>query len=175
MLSTTSTRTILDAENIHNLLTVYVPYQLPLFLSYCTNHPIRNPLQLETIGDVNDAKRRETKASSIPGQDCNIDKLISPTPGFITTHRCIPKTQRSLGATIFVDHASDFTYAHIMTANTTATTTVETAKAFERIANFYGIKIQHPTFKIRRNRDRSQSEIFKPFGYPVYVLESSLH
>ena len=55
--------------------------------------------------------RRQIKTALKPGQVISIDQLISPTPGFVPTHRGRPTTARYIGATVFVDHYSDFTDA----------------------------------------------------------------
>lgn len=60
-----------------------------------------------------------------------MDQLVSPTPGFVPTHRGSPMTQRYIGcATVFVDHLSDFTYVHLMT-EMNGNTTVDAKLAFE--------------------------------------------
>jgi hypothetical protein len=82
------------------------------------------------------------KATS-PGQIVSIDQLVSRTPGFIPTHRGIPTTKRYCGATIFVDHFSNFTYTHLMSGTSmNAEETVEAKLAFERIASSHGVTIQ---------------------------------
>ena len=52
---------------------------------------------------------KKIKPVTIPGQVVSVDQLVRYTPGLIPTHRGLQKTKRYLGATIFVDHASDFT------------------------------------------------------------------
>ena len=61
---------------------------------------------------------------TIPSQVISIEQLISYTPGLIPTHRGIPTTKRYLGATIFVDLASDFTYVHLREGTPDAANTV---------------------------------------------------
>ena len=58
---------------------------------------------------------RRIKPVNAPGLCVSVDQLVSPTPGFVPTHRGIPTLQRYKGATVFVDHYSDFTYTHLMT------------------------------------------------------------
>lgn len=50
-----------------------------------------------------------------PGQVVSVDQLVSPTRGIVPCHRGIPATKRYKGATVFVDHYSNFTYIHLMT------------------------------------------------------------
>ena len=68
---------------------------------------------------------KKIKPVTIPGQVVSVDQLFSYNPGLIPTHLGIPKTKRYLGATIFVDHVSDFTYVHLMER------TPDTAKTLE--------------------------------------------
>ena len=81
------------------------------------------------------------KPATKPGQVISVDQLISPTPGFVPTHRGRPTTKRYRGATVFVDHFSDFTYVHLMT-DMNAEATVEAKQAFERLTGQHDIKIQ---------------------------------
>ena len=75
-----------------------------------------------------------------PGQVISVDQLISPTPGFVPTHRGRPTTQQYRGATTFVDHYLDYTYVHLMT-EMNAEATVKAKQAFERISATHNVKI----------------------------------
>ena len=90
-------------------------------------------------GRQNRRKLREAKA---PGDVVSIDQLVSPTPGFVPLHRGKPTNKRYVGATVYVDHFSDFTYVHLMDT-LDAETTVESKNAFERISAAYNVKIRH--------------------------------
>ena len=70
-----------------------------------------------------------------------IDQLISPTDSFILTHRGSPTKKWYKGATIFVDHHSDITYAHLMTKMDDEHT-VAVKLAFERMVQSYGVTIK---------------------------------
>jgi hypothetical protein len=85
---------------------------------------------------------RSIKPATFPGQVVSIDQLISPTEGFVPTHRGTPTTQRYIGATVFVDHFSDFTYVHLMT-KLDADSTVEAKLAFERVSASHGVVVKH--------------------------------
>ena len=85
---------------------------------------------------------RPIKQATAPGDVVSTDQLISPTLGFVPTHRGKPTLQRYMGATIFVDHFSDLTYVHLMTTMN-ATATVEAKLAFERFAASHGVIIKH--------------------------------
>ena len=73
---------------------------------------------------------KKIKPVTIPGQVVSCDQLVSYTPGLITTNRGLPTTKRYSGATILVDHASNFTYVHLMEGTPDAEKTVEAAQAF---------------------------------------------
>ena len=51
-----------------------------------------------------------------------VDQLVSPTPVFVSTHRVNPTNKWYIGATVFVDHFSNFTYAHLMIEMSSETT-----------------------------------------------------
>ena len=62
-----------------------------------------------------DRNRKQIRQANRPGQVISVDQLVSPTAGFVPINRGNPTKQRYIGATIFVDHYSDFTYCHLMT------------------------------------------------------------
>ncbi|CAJ1943881.1 unnamed protein product, partial [Cylindrotheca closterium] len=86
--------------------------------------------------------KRQIKPATHPGQVISVDQLASPTPGFVPTHRGTPTTMRYTGATVFVDHFSDFTYIHLMT-EMNAETTVLAKLAFERECATHGVPVRH--------------------------------
>ena len=49
-----------------------------------------------------------------PGQVVSVDQLISPTPGSVHTQHSNSIRTTYIGANIFVDHASDSIYVHLM-------------------------------------------------------------
>jgi hypothetical protein len=86
--------------------------------------------------------RRKIRTATAPGQVVSVDQLVSPTAGFVPTHRGRPSLTRYIGATVFVDHFSDFTYVHLMTA-LDAPATVEAKLAFERVLDSHGAVARH--------------------------------
>ena len=70
------------------------------------------------------------------------DQILSPTLGFLPTHRGRPTLQRYEVATIFVDHFSDLTYVHLMT-KIDDTATVEAKLVFERFAASHDVTIKN--------------------------------
>jgi hypothetical protein len=81
------------------------------------------------------------KPATFPGQVVSVDQLISPTEGFVPTHHGTPMTQRYIGATIFVDHFSGFTYVHLIT-KLDADSTVEAKLAFEQVSASRGVLVK---------------------------------
>ena len=86
--------------------------------------------------------RKSIRSATKPGQVISVDQLVSPTHGFVPIHRGNPTKKRYIGATIFVDHYSDFTYCHLMT-EMNATTTVEAKLAFERLLATHNVIASH--------------------------------
>ena len=86
--------------------------------------------------------RRTIRPATEPGQVISVDQLISPTPGFVPTHRGRPTTKRYRGATVFIDHYSDYTYVHLM-MEMDADATVKAKQAFEQICSEHNVKIRH--------------------------------
>ena len=85
---------------------------------------------------------RQIKPVDHPGLCVSVDQLVSPTPGFVPTHRGHPTTQRYQGATVFIDHYSDFIYVHLMTTMD-AESTVVAKESLELIAHSYNVPICH--------------------------------
>jgi hypothetical protein len=79
-----------------------------------------------------------------PGDIVSVDQLISSTPGLIAClHGGRPTNEWYLGSTMFVDHASDFSYIFHHTAALNSIQTVHAKQAFEAEARHYGIMITH--------------------------------
>jgi hypothetical protein len=91
---------------------------------------------------VKNGHRNTLKVATAPGQVISVDQLVSPTAGFVPTHRGRPSLVRYIGATVFVDHFSDFTYVHLMT-EMDAAATVAAKQAFERILHSHGVTARH--------------------------------
>ena len=84
--------------------------------------------------------RRENHNS--PGACVSTDQLISTVPGLIPQVRGILMKAKFTGATIFVDHCTDFTYVHLMKTNFTGQETVEAKHAWERKCAEYQVRIR---------------------------------
>ena len=82
------------------------------------------------------------KPTTIPGAVVSIDQLESPVPGFVPIAKGQPTVRRYRGASVFVDHASDFTYVH-MHQHLTTDKTIDAKYAFERLAEQHGVRILH--------------------------------
>ena len=87
---------------------------------------------------VNDERHIPTK----PGEVVSVDQMVSPTPGLIAQMSGFLTKQRYGYATVFVDHATDFTYCYFQKSDS-AEETVEAKEAFERTAAQHGVKILH--------------------------------
>jgi hypothetical protein len=74
------------------------------------------------------------------GQFVSVEQMESTTPGLITQMKGIPTRERYHYATIFVDHATDYTYVHLQ-RDTSSEETLRAKKEFERLARLYGITI----------------------------------
>jgi hypothetical protein len=91
---------------------------------------------------IKNQDRRTLRIATAPGQVISVDQLVSPTAGFVPTHRGRPSLMRYIGATVFVDHFSDFTYVHLMT-EMDAAATVAAKQAFERLLRSHGVTVHH--------------------------------
>ena len=107
---------------------------------------------------------KKIKAFTLPGQVVSVDQLVGYIPGLIPTYRGLPTTKRYSGATIFVDHTSDFTYVHLMERTPDAEKTVESAQAFEQIAKSHGVTIHHY---------HSDNGLFDTFNFKAKVSTSN--
>ena len=85
--------------------------------------------------------KRHLQTATQPNKVVSTDQLISPTPGFIPVHRGKPTNKQYLGATVFVDHFSDFAYVNL-TKELTAKLTVKSKQSFDRLEHSY-CKLQH--------------------------------
>jgi hypothetical protein len=66
-----------------------------------------------------------------PGDVVSVDQLVSSTPGLVAClHGECPTNEWYLGSTVFVDHASDFSYIFHCTA-LNSIQTVHAKQAFE--------------------------------------------
>ena len=82
------------------------------------------------------------RTSTVPGAVVSMDQLESPVPGLVPIGKGQPTKKRFKGATVFVDHASDLTYVHLMHGLTTEET-LEAKHEFERFAQRHGVTVQH--------------------------------
>jgi Reverse transcriptase (RNA-dependent DNA polymerase)/GAG-pre-integrase domain len=82
-------------------------------------------------------RHKDTK----PGSRISVDQLISPTPGLIAQLKGAPTRLRYMAATVFIDHATDYTYVHLQ-QSTSSLHTLEAKNEFERHARGCGVKIE---------------------------------
>ena len=82
------------------------------------------------------------KPSTIPGAVVIIDQLKSTVLGFVTIVKGQPTIQKYCGASVFVDHTSDFTYVH-MHYHQTTDKMIDANHAFEHLAEQHGVQLLH--------------------------------
>ena len=82
--------------------------------------------------------RREDQKG--PGANTSTDQLESSHAGLIPQVKGILMNARYIGATVFVDHATDFCYIHLM-KDLSGESTLEAKNAYERRAESHGVKI----------------------------------
>ena len=82
------------------------------------------------------------KPSTIPGAVVSINQLESRVPGFVPIAKEQPTVRKYCGASVFLDHTSDFTCIH-MHHHLTTDETIETKHAFKCLAEQHGVLILH--------------------------------
>ena len=78
------------------------------------------------------------KSSTVPGAVVSIDKLKSPVLGFMPIAKGQPNVHKYRGGSVFVDHASNFTYVH-MRYHLTTDKMIDAKHAFECLAEQHGV------------------------------------
>ena len=89
----------------------------------------------------NKAKRGSIGKAKAPGDMVSVDQMISATPGRQITLSGKPSNSSYSIVTIFVDHVTNFSFAHFQ-ESASATETIEAKRAFERIAAQHNIKVK---------------------------------
>ena len=82
------------------------------------------------------------KPTTVPGAVVSIDQLEAPVSGFVPIAKGQPTVRKYRGASVFVDHASDFMYVH-MHYHLTTDETIDAKHAFECLTEQPGVKILH--------------------------------
>jgi GAG-pre-integrase domain len=80
--------------------------------------------------------------TGIPGEFVSVDQMESGTPGLIAQMKGISTRERYEIATVFIDHATYFTFTHFQ-IDTSSQQTLRAKKEFERIARSHGVTIEH--------------------------------
>ena len=83
--------------------------------------------------------RKDTETE--PGDCVSIDQIVSAQPGLIPQMSGYLTNMRIWGATVFVDHVSDYTHVALM-RDLTLDETLLAKTSFERLANDGGVKIK---------------------------------
>ena len=79
--------------------------------------------------------------TNFPGGCVSVDQLQSGQTGMIPQSSGERVIARYVGATVFIDNFSNFSYVHLMTSLSTEET-VEAKRSFERLAFSHGVKIR---------------------------------
>ena len=82
------------------------------------------------------------KPATVSGAVISIDQFKYPVPGFVPIAKGQPTVHKFCGASVFVDHASDFTYVH-MHHHLMMDKTIDAKHVFERLAAQHGVRILH--------------------------------
>lgn len=96
-------------------------------------HQHRDPWR----GKGNKLKHIRKESESFPGANTSTDQMVSPYGGLIPQVRGRLMKSKYYGATVFVDHFSDFTYVHLM-KDATGESTIEAKNAYERLMKSFG-------------------------------------
>ena len=83
--------------------------------------------------------RREDEVA--PGVCISTDQLVSSRGGLIPQRTGKLMNARYVGATIFVDHYSDYVYAHLM-RDLISEAILEAKNAWEKLAGTHAVRIQ---------------------------------
>jgi hypothetical protein len=83
---------------------------------------------------------RPISNTETPGQFVSVDQIKSTTPGLISQMKGKPTREQTYYATIFVYHATDYTYVHLQ-RDTSSEETLRAKKEFELLARSYGVNI----------------------------------
>ena len=82
-------------------------------------------------------KKQIRKANeTFPGANTSTDQMVSPYGGMIPQMKGKLMRAKYYGATIFVDHYTDFTYVHLM-RDTTADSTLDAKNAYENLLSTF--------------------------------------
>jgi transposase InsO family protein len=92
------------------------------------------------------------KPATSPGDVVSVDQLESSIPGFIGQMTGKLTRQRIVGSTVYVDHASDFSFVFHQTSMSSEET-VKSKLAFEKFAASYGVNIKHSHAENGRFKD----------------------
>ena len=75
------------------------------------------------------------------GANTSTDQMISPFGGLIPQMKGRLMKAKYYGATIFVDHFTNYTYVHLM-RDMTAVSTLKAKNAYENLLSTFGHKVQ---------------------------------
>ena len=92
---------------------------------------------------------------NFPGANTSTDQMLSPYGGLIPQMKGKLMRAKYYGATIFVDHFTDYTYVHLM-KDTKSESTIEAKNAYESLMKSYG----HDVRKYHADNGRYAESLF---------------
>ena len=84
--------------------------------------------------------KKQLRTANAPVPVVSTDQLVIPTLDLIPTHRGRSTIQRYVGATVFVDYSSNFTYIHLMEKLDGESAVIE-KYTFERVYKSYLVTV----------------------------------
>ena len=118
-----------------HFVTTEMPVCASCLFGKATKRPWRTKGQCVKVSE-------DLKPITAPGDCISVDQMESPHPGLVAQMKGKPTTRRHRAATVFIDHFSDFCYVHLQDS-TSGDDTLAAKKAFEAIAQSYGVTIKH--------------------------------
>jgi hypothetical protein len=118
--------------------------------------------------------QRHLKKATHPGGVISVDQLESSIPGFIgqmtgkLTRQCI------VASTVFVDHASDFSYVYHQTSMTSEET-LKSKLEYEKFALSHGVHIKHYLADNGRLKDDLFTKIIEDKGQTISFCGVGAH
>lgn len=93
-----------------------------------------------TKGSPGGSIRKDTQTK--PGDGTSVDQIVSAQPGLVPQMSGALTSDRIWGATIFVDHVTNYVYCHLMKALTLEETLLA-KKAYEKLLSTMGHSVKH--------------------------------
>ena len=86
--------------------------------------------------------RSKEAVNPAPGDGTSTDQMVSSVKGFVQQAVGSLTRRRIVGATVFIDHATDFTYTHLM-EDLTLNATLAAKESYKRLAATFGVTVKN--------------------------------